>query len=92
MKLTSLAKELGVEIKTNSNVKEIIVENGKATGVKTENETILSDLVLSGADYNHLKSYYLSKQWGIVTTIGIKKHSHRHHYYFTLGLIKSLII
>tara|TARA_R110002049_G_scaffold309282_1_gene520064 strand:- start:44063 stop:45529 length:1467 start_codon:yes stop_codon:yes gene_type:complete len=51
--IESLAKELGVKIKTNVPVEKIIVENGKATGIVSNGSTHKSDIVLSGADYHH---------------------------------------
>ncbi len=51
--MESLAKELGVTIKTNSNVEKILVENGNAIGIQVNGKTIKSDIVLSGADYHH---------------------------------------
>lgn len=54
--MTNLAKELGVEIKTNQNVEKIIVENGKAKGVIANGQQINSDVVLSGADYHHTET------------------------------------
>ena len=45
------AKSLGVEIRTNAPVKEVIVEGGEAKGVRLENgEEILSFIVVSNAD------------------------------------------
>lgn len=51
--MESVAKSQGVVIKTNAAVEKINVENGKTTGVIVKGETILSDFVLSGADYAH---------------------------------------
>ncbi|MDO5971713.1 phytoene desaturase family protein [Flavivirga aquimarina] len=51
--MESLAKELGVTIKTNENVEKIMVENGKATGIVSNGIIYNSDVVLSGADYHH---------------------------------------
>ncbi|WP_411767951.1 phytoene desaturase family protein [Winogradskyella sp. A3E31] len=51
--MESLAESLGVKIYTNSPVEQIVVENGKTTGVIINNEFISSDFVLSGADYHH---------------------------------------
>lgn len=49
--LEKLAKELGVEIKTNCAVKKISIENKKAVGVELENGEILkSDFVVTNAD------------------------------------------
>ena len=54
--IESLAKELGVSIKTNSPIDKIIVENNTAKGVITNGESHFSDIVLSGADYHHTET------------------------------------
>ncbi|AYN68648.1 phytoene desaturase [Euzebyella marina] len=51
-----LATELGVEIITDSAVKNIVVTDGIATGVITNGEEKKADIVLSGADYHHSES------------------------------------
>lgn len=51
--MVSLATELGVRINTNHTVEKILVESGRATGINCNGSTILSDIVLSGADYHH---------------------------------------
>ena len=51
--MTSLAKELGVVIKTNSPVEKIRVKNNNAIGIVCNGIIIDSDVVLSGADYHH---------------------------------------
>ena len=68
--LEALAKELGVNIKTNCSIEKIIVENKKAKGIISNNETFLSDIVLSGADYHHTETLlekpyrqYSEKYW-----------------------------
>jgi phytoene desaturase len=49
--LEKLAKEFGVEIKTDCAVEKILVENKKVVGVRLENGKILkSDFVISNAD------------------------------------------
>ena len=54
--MVSLAKSLGVKIFLNSPVEEILLEKNKATGIKIKNEIILSDIILSGADYHHTET------------------------------------
>ena len=54
--MESLAKELGVTIKTNSSIDEIIVKNKTAVGIVTNGEKYPSDLVVSGADYHHTET------------------------------------
>jgi len=54
--LESLAKELGVLIKTESPIEKIIIENGQAKGIITNGTIFSSDIVLSGADYHHTET------------------------------------
>lgn len=68
--MESLARELGVTFHTNSNIEKIIVENKTATAVVVDGKTIVSDLVLSGADYHHTETLldhehraYSEKYW-----------------------------
>src|SRR5690606_37838898 len=51
--MESLAKSLGVTIKTENPVDKIIVTNKKAEGIISKGQTYHSDVVLSGADYHH---------------------------------------
>ncbi|WP_119072536.1 phytoene desaturase family protein [Aggregatilinea lenta] len=57
--MLALADELGVDVRTNAPVAEILVEAGRATGVRLESgEIVRADLVVSNADlpytYRHL--------------------------------------
>lgn len=68
--MEKLAKELGVTINTDSNVEKIIVENGKATAIVINGETLFADVILSGADYHHSETLldekyraYSEKYW-----------------------------
>ncbi|KFF03159.1 phytoene desaturase family protein [Flavobacterium hydatis] len=60
--IESLAKELGVTFKTNSSIDKIIVKNNIATSLIINDEIITSDIVLSGADYQHTETL-LSKEY-----------------------------
>ena len=51
--MESLAKEFGVRFHMEKTVDKILVEDGVAKGLKIGGDTILSDFVLSGADYHH---------------------------------------
>jgi phytoene desaturase len=62
--MQSLATELGVVFKTNSNIGEIIVEKGVAKAIVVNGNRIDSDLVLSGADYHHTETL-LEKQYRV---------------------------
>jgi phytoene desaturase len=54
--IESLAKELGVKIKTESPIEKIIVENGQVKGIFSNGLTYETDIVLSGADYHHTET------------------------------------
>ena len=65
-----LAIDLGVEIKVNQNVENIVVENKTVKGVKTSEYFYESDFVVSGADYAHTETLlpkkfrmYSEKYW-----------------------------
>ncbi len=68
--MSSLAKELGVTILTNSNVEKIIVDNKNIKGIVVNGEIKNCDIVLSGADYHHTETLldneyrqYSEKYW-----------------------------
>lgn len=49
--LLALAAEMGVEVRTSAPAAEILIQNGRAVGVRLENgETLRADLVISNAD------------------------------------------
>lgn len=54
--METLAKSLGVTIKTENPIDKIIVSNGKAKGIISNGKTYDSDIVLSGADYHHTET------------------------------------
>lgn len=54
--MTTLAKSLGVNIITDSEVINIELNNKKVTGVNTNNGLLKCDILLSGADYHHTES------------------------------------
>ncbi|MCH4551011.1 phytoene desaturase family protein [Aestuariibaculum lutulentum] len=54
--LKSLAEELGVTIQTENPVDEIIVSNGKASGIISKGKTYTADIIVSGADYHHTET------------------------------------
>ena len=54
--MVRLAESLGVKIYLDSPVKEILLENKKAVGIKIDGKNIFSDIVLSGADYHHTET------------------------------------
>ena len=54
--MQKLAEELGVTLKTDSAIDKIIVKDKIAQGVVVNGESILADVVLSGADYHHTET------------------------------------
>ncbi|MFO8050751.1 MAG: phytoene desaturase family protein [Thermoplasmatota archaeon] len=56
-----LCREQGVEFVFDEEVKEILVKEGKATGVRTEKGTYQSDMVIVNADYAHSEIELLDK-------------------------------
>lgn len=51
--MEKLAVELGVTIKTNSNIERIITKDQKAIGLQINGVDTFADVILSGADYHH---------------------------------------
>lgn len=54
--METLAKELGVTIKTNQSVTEIIVTNKKASAIVVNKQELKADVIVSGADYHHTET------------------------------------
>lgn len=68
--IEKLAKELGVTIKTDSNITKILVKDEEAYGLIVNGEFVQADIVLSGADYHHTETLleekyraYSEKYW-----------------------------
>ena len=68
--MISVGKSLGVKYYNNSNIDKIITHKSHATGIKVNGKVINSDIVLSGADYNHTEKLlpenlrqYSKKYW-----------------------------
>lgn len=57
--MLALAKEKGVKIQLGEEVKKIVVPNGHATGVETDKGFYKADIIVGGADYNHVEQQLL---------------------------------
>ena len=57
--MVSLAKEKGVQIKLNQEVKQIYVPNGHATKVITQDTEYDADVIVGAADYHHVEQQLL---------------------------------
>jgi len=55
-------KEIGGTIQLNSEVKEILVKDGKATGVVMNGKTLEADIVVSNADFAHTYGQLIKKE------------------------------
>ncbi|MFZ9744698.1 MAG: phytoene desaturase family protein [Aquiluna sp.] len=60
--LEKLARSNGVEIQTSSPVEQILVENGKAIGVKLSTGEVRADVVVATADLQHVETKLLADQ------------------------------
>lgn len=61
--LEKICLEFGVEIKTSTEVKEIIVEDGLAKKVVCEQDSYETDFVVCNADYRFVETQLLDKKW-----------------------------
>ena len=68
--MISIGKDLGVKYHNNSTINKIITDKNIATGIQVNGAIIKSDIVLSGADYNHTEKLlpknlrqYSDKYW-----------------------------
>jgi phytoene desaturase len=61
--MVALAKELGVKIEYDQEVREIVVENGRTTGVRTATGFWPADAVVAGADYQHIEQQVLAPEY-----------------------------
>jgi phytoene desaturase len=53
--LEKIALREGVKFHFNTPVKEILVENGMATGLRTQTQSFDFDAIVGGADYHHIE-------------------------------------
>lgn len=58
----SLAKELGVSLLTDHEVKKINHKNGIATSVITSQGEMAADVIIAGADYHHVETQLLDSE------------------------------
>ena len=61
--MVRLAEELGVRIEYSQEVTEIVVENGRSTGVRTASGFHAADAVVAGADYHHIEQEVLKPEF-----------------------------
>jgi len=89
--METLAKSLGVNIKTNSPVEKINVDSkGKATGVLVNDKSLNFDIVLSGADYHHSETLLNKKYRQYSESYWFKKTFAPSSLLFYVGFDKKL--
>ena len=54
--IVALAKSLGVAFKTSAEISEIVLADGKVSGLMSNDSFVPADVVLSGADYHHTET------------------------------------
>ncbi|MCB0784250.1 MAG: FAD-dependent oxidoreductase, partial [Flavobacteriales bacterium] len=54
--MVKLAREEGVDLRTDSPVERILVEDGRAVGVRVNGEDLRADVVVAAADYHHAEN------------------------------------
>ena len=89
--MIKIAKENGVKFYNNSPVDKIIVKNNTISGIIVKKSLIECDILISGADYSHTEQL-LEKYRQYSENIGQTEPGHLHRFYFTLDLIKKLMI
>ncbi|TVT37363.1 phytoene desaturase [Hymenobacter setariae] len=61
--MVAVAEELGVKIEYNQEVQEIVVTQGRTTGVRTATGFWPADAVVAGADYQHIEQQVLAPEY-----------------------------
>jgi phytoene desaturase len=59
--MVSLATELGVEIKLDTEVTKIEVNNKRVSSIQTKKGVFTADIVIAGADYEHVDQHLLDE-------------------------------
>lgn len=60
--MVSLAEELGVEIKLNTEVTSLETTGNKITNIKTNQGNLTADIIIGAADYNHVEQHLLNAE------------------------------
>ncbi|MES2807741.1 MAG: phytoene desaturase family protein [Bacteroidota bacterium] len=61
--MVSLAESLGVEVKLDTEVTKIEVKDKRVSQIKTNRGDITADMVIAGADYEHVDQHLLDKPY-----------------------------
>ena len=88
--MESLARSLGVKIKTNSAVEKINVTNNIVSSITIDGKEIATDVVVSGADYHHSETLLDAKYRQYSETYWDKKTFAPSSLLFYIGFDKKL--
>ncbi len=89
--MVSLCEELGVKFIKNETVTKIHISNNLATGLTTNRNNYKSDIVIAGADYEHVESKLIEKKYrNYSTNYWNKKTFSPSCLLFYLGINKKL--
>ncbi len=61
--MVHIAHDQGVKFRYNFPVDELIIQNSAITGVRSENEILTADVIVSSADYHHTETKLLPKKY-----------------------------
>ncbi|GAB4459890.1 MAG: phytoene desaturase family protein [Armatimonadaceae bacterium] len=61
--LIALAREQGATLHAGEAATEVVVENGVATGVRTERDFYPADAVIGAGDYHHIEQTLVAPEW-----------------------------
>ncbi|WP_230471266.1 phytoene desaturase family protein [Hymenobacter jejuensis] len=61
--MVQVAQEQGVVLECAQEVQEIVVEKGRATGVRTASGFRAADVIVAGADYHHAEQHLLAPEY-----------------------------
>ena len=89
--MIKIAKDYGVKFYNNSPIEEILVENQKVIGLKTNKKIINCDFILSGADYSHTEKLLKKKYRQYSEAYWSKRTWSPSSLLFYIGLNKKII-
>ena len=88
--MVTLGKSLGVSYHTDQGVNEILLDNGKACGVRVGDAVFHADVVISGADYHHTETLLPKEKRAYSEVYWDKKTFAPSSLLFYIGLDKKL--
>jgi phytoene desaturase len=66
--MVTIAADLGVDVKLNTEAKKINIKDGRAVSINTSKGLVEADFIIAGADYEHVDQHLLEPQYRNYTT------------------------